>query len=225
MKSRTIAFAIGLMACLAYGDIVFDVSFDGPDFIAGSTSPTGIPPDYPQYAPSLIVDSAAFGSQVARPGYLRFDPESIYASGVHNISWRYLSEDNNTYGGWPNMAVTFSGSSVFLPNGSSPGDAYFYIDGNPLTTAPTPLNQVHDYAVTINLESLTASFFVNGVQFATNAPIPSGATLDYVLFQVPGNNTAYIDNFRWEIVPEPSSLILITLGFAAMMAMSARGHR
>ncbi|MCO5069373.1 MAG: PEP-CTERM sorting domain-containing protein [Kiritimatiellae bacterium] len=210
MKPASLVIAVLLGITSARGDVIYDVSFDGPGYVTNAISPAGDPPFYPQ-GTYYVVYSPVFDSQVDVLSYLRFDPAGSFSSGVHAISWQYMTESENTYGGWPNMAVTFSGSSVFVPDGSF-GDAYLYITNSPQVGAPTPLNQVIEYAVTIDLDAMNVSFSVDGILYATNAPIPAGSTLDSVHMQRPGNNAAYIDSFRWEIVPEPSTLIMVLLG-------------
>ncbi len=195
MKSLLTGLIFAFISFSIYGGGVFDVTFEGTNFVENAVCPTGIPPVYPQYAPSLILDSTVFGSHVARPGYLVFNPDGFYSSGIHTFTWDYLAENHNTYGGWPDIAVTFKGSTVYVPQ------SYFYVLPDLLVIAPLSLNEVHRYKVIIDLDVLQTSFFIDETQFITNAPIQPGQSIDYVHMQVPGNNTSYIDNFRWEFIP------------------------
>lgn len=196
VKAIFIAFAL-FTSCIVWSGTIFNVNFEGTNFVVDSECPTGAPPDYPQYAPSLIIYSPSFDSQVARPGYLRFDPDGHFTSGVHSVSWKYNSTNQNTYGGWPNMAVSFSDSTVFVPDG------FFYINNSLISTAPVPFNEVHCFTVIIDLDYYLASFIVNDTQYTGNVSITNTATLDYVQFQRPGNNYAMIDDFRWEVTYRP----------------------
>ena len=103
-----------LLSFTVYGEVVFDVTFEGTNFVTDAVCPTGTPPEYPQGGPSLILDSALFGSKVTSPGYLVFNPDGYFSSGIHTISWEYTTTNHNTYGGWPDIAFRFEGSSVYI---------------------------------------------------------------------------------------------------------------
>jgi hypothetical protein len=204
---------------IALARLIYDVSFDGGSFVPGEICPTGSPPSFPQYQEGLgyssIENSVLFGSQVADLGWLLFDPGMEFSSGIHSFSWSALVDAHDPTTGWPGVVVMFGDSPVFVTDG------VLHI-GSEQYLGVFSYGSVLEYEVLLDLDADTASFSMNGVQYLAAEPVPGISVLGRVTMQHPANNNSWIDDFRWEVVPEPSSLLLLMCGGCILIGLRSR---
>jgi len=210
MKITVLAALLLLSGPWVLADLIYDVTFEGGAFVPGEICPTGSPPLFPQYQEGLgysgIEDSSLFGSQVADLGWLLFDPGLSYASGIHVISWDASVDAFDPTTGWPGIVVNIYGTDISVANGS------FILNGTNYSTGGFSYGSVLQYQVTLDLDAHTTSFYINDVPYVSMEAIGDSSLLSSIVLQHPANNNALVDNFRWEVVPEPSSIILLLCG-------------
>lgn len=217
------------------GDMVFDVTFENPPHTNGSAPTVGIGSDRPTglsgtwtVANNFLGSSsqAAVMSALASGGGLGFSPGSDYSSGVHTFSWDL------------GMIAPSSQSSVQILGLNGPSQAliidyfgdstvriYDPLNGS-IDATTASLGLFHAFSVTLDLDSLQYGVSVDGSSILASRPLQSGTDVYSASILNPFGSTAVgVDNFRWDIIPEPSTLALLAiagLGFALRARRSRR---
>jgi hypothetical protein len=215
---------------MSRGDIivVYNVDFEDPPHVVDQPVITGVGTDRPYDAAGFVVrDSLAdFTTQVAsrEGGFLSFSPESSSSSGLVRLSW--------------DMAMLTLG-----PNG--PETAGIIIDGvatiyfmqdlsiktgagsGGLTLGTFTLEQQDHFEFLIDLDSYFYDVYFNSSLVLGDQPIGIGTEIAYVTFgaDFDASPTYAIDNFRWEIIPEPSTLMLLIIGGLGVAATQKRRYK
>ena len=228
MKATLLALSLcASVVSHAFSDIVFNIGYEPPSFTNNQEIGGGFG--------ATISDSInGFSSQGVllhdgASGGLNYSSSETFTTGVHLVSWSW-TVPNTTQG-----AGTLIGASLI----SSPSIEFStYIGGNgsaiELYYGPRypdqphislNLNQSYNFQVLVNLDAYTYSFWLDSTQLEDAVGIPATSALGYVDFhqdQTVGTQ-AGLDNFRWEIVPEPASIALLLLGSTGIYL--ARRHR
>lgn len=209
-------------------DIIYDVTFEDPPHVFGAYTATGAPPTYPSSGSALVTNMPGFSSQAGLvAGYLGFNAPVPFTSGVHSVSWDFMNLSENTLGIGPNAAL-FANSGLYLAHGVLGGVSLFESGSVVVYDGPYSVSNFASYTFTIDLDARVYSFAINGTNVLTDRALPDATTsLDSFNFQRPGNNEFAIDNFRWEVIPEPSTSLLILSGLAVISSrfVSIRGQR
>lgn len=217
MNLKTTVTVFSLAVAFVRADIIFDVSFEDPPHMLGTYTSTGPAPYYPSTGAAYVENVPGFSSQAGLVGgSLSFIAPVSYSSGVHVISWDFMNLSENTLGIGPNAAFFISSSSdydLFLAHGVLGGVTLFESGAVSVYDGPYAVSNFATYTFVIDMDALVYDFAINGTNVITASSLPTSMTsLDSAVFLRPGNNDFAIDNFRWEIVPEPSTLVLISLG-------------
>lgn len=215
--------------------IIFDVNFESPLYSNGQSITGGSEPNEPSGAVggslNTVSDSIlGFSSQAAlfsSGGQMNFDPiAGPFNSGIHLITWDMGAPV------WPSQGVvTFDGTSQVLfsvsfqpSNAQHPSDPVIeYGLGLNRPSIVNTTGTANSFQMIFDLDNDMVDFWINGSLLEDNYSISSGASLDLVSFSqnvVPGYQYG-MDNFRWEIVPEPSAILLMLSGLS-MLAMHRR---
>lgn len=226
MKTTIPTTLLLLSSLLAHADIIYNVTFEYPPHVVGQEPATGTGSDRPLSPASgweIRDDIAGFGSQVAvlpvtGGGLLNFGPGGVFDAGIHSIMWdaSILTPDPSeplqvvTLIGGGDDALTDLGIN-FLVN----GDLTVYDSasiGNVVIGTWLP-GDVFQFHALLNLETDTYDFFLNGNQVIYGQTLETDASITGVSYQRPFSTAGFaLDNFRWEVVPEPSSVLLLLSG-------------
>lgn len=231
MKTTIPALIFLLSSTLARADIVYNVTFEEPPHFVGQPPVTGTGTDRPTPTANeweIRNDIAGFASQVAYlpdwgtpGGAMGFVPSGVYASGIHSIMWdaSMLSLDLTSGGLEIATMITSDGSGPietlgidFLNNGAI--TVTDISDGGFGETVGTWMpGDVFAFHAILDLDADTYDFFLNGSLVIDSQPLGADANISAVSFNRPFSTAEFaLDNFRWEIVPEPSSIILLLCG-------------
>jgi hypothetical protein len=224
-----------LSACIffatdyARADVLFNVDFESPTYTNGQVVAGGAGPHEPTYSNGGVVVSdgvTGLGSQAALlsgpVGSMTFWPDSgSFNSGIHLISWEMSTPGNSSGGG-----VTIAGDAgslfyLFLRNVDGFEEIVHSGTGATYPGVIFPIDTGRSYGISmlINLDEDYLDFFIDGVLREDNYSLGANATLTYADFYQSNASIQQfgVDNFKWETIPEPSSLLLILCGGAMLL--------
>jgi hypothetical protein len=220
MKSTSL-IAVIYAACVAISnaDIIYNIDFEPPAYTNGQQIGGG--------STRTVSDSIpGFSSQALLlhdGGGINYFAPATYTTGIHLISWDFaIPSAQGSSAIIHGLIYSGSGDDIFDVNIAGSTSSLWVEYGSGFPQRPSVLiNPAQSYtvAVLIDLDSNYYNFWLDGTMLEDTISIPSGADIWYVGF---GQNQtmglqAGIDNFRWEVIPEPSSLLLILLGGSALV--------
>ncbi|MBU0677153.1 MAG: PEP-CTERM sorting domain-containing protein [Verrucomicrobia bacterium] len=234
MKTITVAFCFLLaMSVASLATLVYDIDYEPPTYTNGQQVGGG--------STETISDSInGFSSQ----GLLVHDGGSInyfapggltdpFTSGLHLVSWEFAIPESHgssqvINGQLHSLGVGGVLFDTTLSISGSTGNEILYGSGFPNRPGiPFNIGQAYSFEVLMDLDANHYSFWVDGNLLEDSVSIPSDADLFLVDFgqnQIIGLQ-AGIDNFQWQIIPEPSSLILLLCGGTLLMTWRRRRQR
>jgi len=223
--------AVGVATCIAsraWGDIIFNVDFEDPPHTAGAQAANGSPPDYVTTGGFGITYVPEFGSQGASTtasgsgNSMLFDSGTTYASGVHSISWDWIQYSYSSYPFGIDSIVDIESSQLNLAHDN--GQVVLGQTGAPASPYASTYSTgiVYQYSLLIDLDGDSYDFSINGSAVLSGASLSNSASISSVAFNNPWGSDHAVDNFRWEIVPEPSTLVLISLGILGVCGRRRR---
>ncbi len=236
MKSWHLVLASVLMMAGSFatsGSVLYDVDFENPPHTNGSPVTAGPGSDRPLGGQNFVVSNLTlFGSQTAVVNadglfaWMSFNNAgSYYTSGVHLIQWDWalLSPDGATD---PQTSVIIGngGSYVALTYQRDGFISAFDAEGTTNAGVYVP-GTAYNYQVVLDLDASRYSFWIDGQEAVTNRSYPAGSSFEYLRFYRPFGSPSYaVDNFYWEIIPEPSTFLLVVVGLpiAAVAALRSR---
>ncbi len=205
------------------GDMIYDVSFEDPPHTLDSAVATGADQSDRPYGTigSVVTRSGLgdFSTQVASlepAGLMSFFSTTPVQSGLVTLSWDMAILDFGSSG--PDTAA------VLIQTGSSGSgsmsmywqtDFDFTIGG--ANVATFALGQQDHYEFLLDLDNDTFDFAFNGSPVLTNQTLAGNFDVQNVLFGAENlESPSYaVDNFKWDVVPEPSTWLLISTGCLA----------
>jgi len=221
----TVVSFIGVTVPRVSATYLYDVPFEDPPQTNGMPVTVGSGPDRPASMTYAYITNGAgdFTSQAAvvtLTGHLAFAPGDIFTGGLHRFSWDYSML---TFGG----SMFQSGVSLQAAVGHNVGFYLHYYSTAPGTlhtnviltmegieVAPFTLG-VHDqFDLLVDLDNDYYNLSLNGSPLMTNVTFASDADVYSFIFDTPpsADPTYAVDNFQWEIIPEPGVLALLALG-------------
>ncbi|MCZ7591562.1 MAG: PEP-CTERM sorting domain-containing protein [Kiritimatiellae bacterium] len=226
MKTIPLAILVAVATIsAASADLVYDIDYEPPAYTNGQQIGGGntrtISDSIPGFTSQalLLHDGGGISYYAPQP----------YTTGLHSISWDFgvpvdqsSTEIIGMLLGSAHVDVTMSGSpsSYLIEYGPFPL-------GAPRQSVPFQIGQVYSFHILLDLDSARYALYLNGNQLLDDAPLQFGSSsLDYVSFgqsQTLGLQ-AGLDNFRWEVIPEPISILLILLGGSFLISSSRRKH-
>jgi len=215
MKSILLVFSTFALAMESiYADIVYNIDYEPPTYTNGQQVGGG--------TTETITDSInGFSSQallIHDGGGLNYLAPSTFTSGMHLVTWDMSIPTVQGSSSILNVQLIAEGGPTLFST-TAAGDASTlrveYGSGFPMRPSVT-INEGQSYffQVFMDLDADYYSFWLDAALLEDTVSIPSEASLWLVGF---GQNQslglqAGIDNFRWEVVPEPTSALLILLG-------------
>lgn len=222
--TTVISTAVLVFAQPLRADIIYSADFESPPHTLDSPVATGGGNDQPSGTiGSVIARSgvADFSSQVASlepAGLMGFYYEPTSASGLVLLSWDMAMLSFGS-GGLMNSAQL----SIDPSNGAGGAPIIiswqqdFDIVLSGTTVGSFTLGQQDHYELLLDLDSDTYDFALNGIPVQTNQALAATFNVQNVVFGSENlQDPSYaVDNFRWEVVPEPSTWLLISTGCLA----------
>lgn len=214
--------------------VVYNVDFENPPHALDAAPVTGSGADRPwSFTPNVMIrDSLAdFTTQVAAfegGGMMSFRPESPSTSMIVRLSWDMAML---TLG--PNGPET---AGIAIDSSGGGGIWMFFMQDYTIQIGPGfggitigsfTLGQKDNFQFLLDLDSGLYDVYMNSTLALSNQALGVGFDVANVFFGADylANPTYAIDNFRWEIIPEPSTLILIILGGLGVAATQKRRYR
>ncbi len=227
MKTQIIVLlCISSLACFStVADVIYDIDYNPPVYTNGQ--------QLNGRSTEVISDSIdGFSSQgmlMRSVGSMSYHSGELYTSGVYLVTWDVAIPSNTTSSsGLIHCQLTSdSGTSAFYCyiSGNSNAITLFYGERYPeQPQLSLNIGQSYSFKVLLNLDSYTYNFWLDDVLLEDNVDIYSTCSgLEYVAFsqdQVVGA-LAGVDNFVWQSIPEPASLMMV-LGGAAALTLARR---
>lgn len=223
------ACSVLLICTAARADIIYEVDFENPPHVVGSPPATGSGPDRPTTVDLVAVSDsvAAFPTQSAffdsTAGFagMSFNPGPVFSTGIHLISWDIVMlsvmgpDDPQAF---VNIPAT-SGAQAFAVEFYLNGDIVINdaLNGSSIVSSYT-LEQADAFGFLFDMDADTYDLLINGSPVVSDAPMQPTRDLFYVSFTGGrfGENTFAIDNFQWQIIPEPSTIALMLLALGGL---------
>lgn len=217
-------------ASLVRGDIIFNVNFENPPHAVGSQAANGSPPYYVTSGGFGIANVPEFGSQGASTtasgsgNSMLFDSGTTYTYGLHSISWDWIQYSYSDVFS-PDSAVNMGPSELNLAH--SQGSIALSQELGLLTpySGAYSTGTVYSYLFLIDLDTDAYDFWINNTAVLTGQAFMEPASLSSVTFNAPWQSDHAIDNFRWEIVPEPSTISLLMVGVLGALFRRMTGSK
>lgn len=213
----------------AWSDVIYSVDFENPPHVVDQQVVTGMGSDRPQFADTTVIvrDSPAdFTTQAASlepAGAMTFSPGVIFTSGIALVSWD-LAMVSSGAGGPITAAVSLSpspgpSSSIFV---FFKTDLSIEVDGNDVGSFA--LGQQDHYDFVIDIDNELYDFSLNGSPVLTDEPLDTGWDLSHISFGRENleDPTYAVDNFEWQVVPEPATVLLLLLGGVSCLRLKRR---
>ena len=225
---KTTLILVGLSIAVAVpptlGDLVYNVSFEAPPHTLDSAVATGAGmSDRPNETIGSVITRSGLGdfsTQVASlepAGLMNFFDSSPANAGLVTVSWDMAMLSFGPGGLSDTAAVLISsdagGGGVISMYWQRDFD--FTIGG--ANAATFALGQQDHYEFLLDLDNDTFDFAFNGSPVLTNQTLASNFNVQNVLFGAENlQSPSYaVDNFQWNVVPEPSTWMLISTGCLA----------
>lgn len=233
MNRVLVLAAMGLMvfgASEARSDLVYSVDFENPPHVVDQQVVTGSGTDRPSFADTSVIvrdGPADFTTQVASlepAGAMSFSPGTVFTTGIALVSWDMAMISLGSSG--PETAAIALNPS---PGPASPIVIFFMEDlsielslggVDPSDVGSFVLGQQDGFAVQIDLDNGLYDFSMNGSVVLNDQPLGSDWNLSDVSFSRDNlaDPTYAVDNFEWEIIPEPGTVFLLALGALGLVA-------
>jgi len=228
MKKIILAITLSITEAMSIlptlGDITFNATFENPPHVLNSAVAVGTGDDSPAFSAGSVITRtgiADFSTQVASfepAGQLSFFSPTPTSSGLLLITWDMAMIEYGP-GGLDTAAVSIQNS----PSGGGAltmfwkTDNSFRIGGT--TAGAYTLGQQDNYAFLFDLDNDSYDFLLNGSPLMTNQALAGSFDVQNVVFAAENLRapTYAIDNFRWEVIPEPSTIGLMGLGLAGLL--------
>lgn len=205
-----------------FGDVIYNVTFEDPPHSLNTAVVSGSGSDRPIWAVGSVIARsgvADFTSQVASfepAGQLGFYSVAPPSTGLVLLSWDMAL---TAFGpGGPDTAAVLIQTS---PSGNGSMSMFWQTDNDfrigSTEISSFTLGEQDHYEFLFDLDNDQYDFAFNGVALLTNQLLDASFDVQNVLFGAENlRSPSYaVDNFRWEVVPEPSTWLLISTGCLA----------
>lgn len=215
---------VAIAAPPSFGDFIYNVTFEDPPQTVNSAVVTGSGlSDRPNLTIGSVITRsgiADFSTQVASlepAGRLGFFDSTPTSSGLVLLSWDMAMLSLGSGGGPSTAELSIDagggGSGTFIISWQN--DLNVAIGAASVGTFA--LGVQDHYELLLDLDNDRYDFAFNGTPVLTNQVLGANFNVQNVVFGAENlNNPSYaVDNFRWEIVPEPSTWLMLSTGCLA----------
>ena len=225
----TTLYLFAALCGAAFADIIYDIDYEPPTYTNGQQVGAG--------SGRTISDSiSGFSSQGillhdGAGGGLSYRASDPFTSGIHLVTWDFaVPVEQGSTAIINGQLDSFDGLFLFDTTVAGDGSGLRLEYGSGFPQRPNiPLNagQAYSLEVMMNLDADHYSFWVDGNLLEDTVSIPTDADLwevDFGQNQMMGLQ-AGIDNFRWQVIPEPSSMLLLLSGGLLLMIRFRKRQR
>jgi len=213
-------FLLMALSSATYATLIYDINYEPPEYVDGQHVGGGT-------SGETISDSInGFLSQallIHDGGAISYYAPEVFDYGIHHVTWDFSVPVDQSSSQIISAQLMGDGSPILFDTTLDTGLTGYEIDyGSGFPIRPSinfNIGQSYSFAVEMNLDADYYSFWVDGNLLEDAVSIASDADLYVVGF---GQNQtmglqAGIDNFRWEVVPEPSTWMLFLCGGGALL--------
>ncbi|NCC52620.1 MAG: PEP-CTERM sorting domain-containing protein [Spartobacteria bacterium] len=227
-RLTTCLIAAHIIIACSSADIIFNVDFENPPHVAGSSPVTGSAPDRPSGISGtwdVATGVADFSTQVAvlnSSGGMGFSPGVDYVSGLHLFQWEWALVTGDNSQGELQTAFLFNGVDGAQPE----VNVSFLFDGTVFVSDPLnglvnvatfTTGQAHSFELLVNLDAATYDFSMDQNPLLSSRPMDPNPDITALGIQQPFNSATFaLDNFQWQIIPEPTTLGLMLVALGAL---------
>jgi len=230
MKAMIMVCCLLVALCSgSFATMIYDIDYDPPTYTNGQHVGGG-------FGRTISDNINGFSSQGllihdGGGGGLSYYASDPFTSGVHLVSWEFTVPSQQSATLIINGQLNSSSGSVLfdttLATGPTGNEIKYGKEFPNRASTNFLVGQSYLFEVTMDLNADYYSFWVDGVLLEDTVSIPSD--VDLLLVGFAQNQTlglqAGIDNFRWEVIPEPSSMILLLCGSTLLMAWRRKSQR
>jgi len=206
-----------LLSSIGQADIIYDFDFEPPDFTVDTqiTNGPGLMADGNVFVRTGIADFSTQVASLEPAGGLSFGVTQSLTSGIVSISWDMALV---VFGAPLGNTLSFGvgsnseGGGLFGASYNSDGTIHDVYDVS--LGIGYALGVQNHFQLLIDLDTDSLDFLVDGGVVVDNASISPTISPEAIVFSRGYLKSPQyaIDNFRWEVIPEPTSLILILFG-------------
>ncbi len=221
MKSCHLSLPILLaMGVAASADYIFNVDFENPPHVVNQQVVAGSAIDRPTYAEETVLartNVADFTTQVASlepAGAMAFFYGPAVTSGLVRLSWDMAVLSLGTGGGLDTAAVAIQSSPTGVGDVFIDYEYDFDLEIGDVDVGTYALGNQHHLEFLFDLDSDVFNVWLNSSLVLTNIAVNPTFDIQNVLFSRENlqDPTYAVDNFQWEIIPEPSTVLMMLLG-------------
>ena len=217
IQARAIVLLL-VLAPAVQSDFIFNVDFEDPPHIVNQQVVAGSAVDRPTYAEATVLartNIADFTTQVASlepAGAMSFFYAPSVTSNTVLLSWDLALLSHGSGGGFESAGVGIQSSGGGGLNIFYLKDMTITLNGMNVGTCTTGVSDNFSFVFDLNADIY--DFSMNGSPVLTNQALGASFDLQNVIFSRDflENPTYAVDNFQWEVIPEPSASVLMLLG-------------
>jgi hypothetical protein len=206
-------------------DFIFNVDFEDPPHVVDQQVVTGSAFNLPTGAdPTVMVRTniGDFSTQVASlepAGAMGFFYAPSVTSGAVRLSWDMAVISLGTGGGLDTAAIAIQSSPEGIGDVFIDYEYDYDLEIAGVDVGTYTLGQQDHLEFFFDLDSDSYNVWLNSALVLSNQALNPTFDIQNVLFSRENlQNPSYaVDNFQWEIIPEPSTMVLLVVGAAGLI--------
>jgi hypothetical protein len=229
MKTCPILIIVVLVSNLpCAADFIFNVDFEDPPQIVNQQVVIGSAINLPTYGESTVMirtnigDFTTQAASLEPAGAMGFFYAPSVTTGHVRLSWDLTLIDHGPGTGFESAAIGILSSGPGGLNIFYQKDAIITLNGMNIGSFTTGVSDHYDFLLNLNNDSYAV--FMNGATVLYNESLFADFALQNVVFSRDSDEfpSYAVDNFQWEVIPEPSTMILLLVGATGLITARLR---